>query len=89
MLSPRGPLGNNGAPESGSDLSLILKAKKSKQFRNSLAVVMKLRIGWISGGAGGLSGPRQTEELQAIARMSWGPRGKPAPDLALLPTICR
>lgn len=47
MLSLRGPLGNNGAPESGSNLSLTLKAKKSKHFRYPFAVVIKLRIEWV------------------------------------------
>lgn len=68
MLSPWGPLGNNGAPESGSDLSLSLKAKKSKQFRYSLAVVMKRRIRWVRTGAGGVGGPREQSGKQRHCR---------------------
>ena len=76
MPSPQGPLGNNGAPESGNDLSLILKAEKSKQFRYSLAVVMKPRIGWGSGGVGGAGGPREQPGGQRhCAGSGWGEGG--------------
>lgn len=37
-LTTGDPSGNNRVPQSGSDLALILKAKKSKEFRYSLAV---------------------------------------------------
>lgn len=48
MLSPQGPLGKNGAPESNNDLSLILlllKAKKGKERMYSLVMGMRPRVG--------------------------------------------
>lgn len=49
MLSPQGPLGKNGNPESDNDLSLILllllKAKKGKERTYSLVMGMRQRVG--------------------------------------------
>lgn len=47
-MSLQGPLGDDGALESCSDLPLILAAKKSREFRYFLAMRMRGRIGWVS-----------------------------------------
>lgn len=56
MLSSQSPPANNRAPHSGSDLSLILQAKKSREFRCSRA-------------AG--RGPRTRRVSRGVMRCRW------------------
>ena len=64
-LSLQGPLGNGGALESRSDRSLILAAKKSREFRHFLAMRMRGRTGWVSGAVGEGNGtPLQYSHLE-------------------------